>query len=247
MNSGGQYLHVVGDKPVEYSKPVSVVVPQRDFDDLVKQSLTNEFVAQKRQELASSLGVTVKSLEMLGCGWSEDHWTFPERNHCQTVVGINTRYADGSKRQETGGKRGLFYPTNWRSMSGTIYLVEGASDTAAMLSHGHCAIGRPNNIGGIDQLGILLRGIKRQIVVIGENDRRNHNDLKEVVRKKHLPECRGCQACWPGKYGAQQTCIRLAKMLHKSIGILYPPLEFKDVRTMFNAGVTDLKQLKWRS
>jgi hypothetical protein len=47
------------------------------------------------------------------------------------VIGIMTRYEDGSKKRLKGSNAGLTYANNWNTGLGPIFLVEGASDVAA--------------------------------------------------------------------------------------------------------------------
>jgi putative DNA primase/helicase len=89
-----------------------------------------------------------------------------------------------------------------------VIIVEGATDTAAVLGLGLVAVGRPSATGGLTTLANLVRG--RRVVIFGENDKK-------------------LDGFWPGKHGAEKT--------HKAIEgvcanprIVFPPGEYKDVR-----------------
>ena len=60
------------------------------------------------------------------------------------IIGINRRFRDGSKKHLKGTKRGLTYAEDWATTDGPILLPEGGSDTAALLTMGLAAIGRPS-------------------------------------------------------------------------------------------------------
>lgn len=183
------------------------------------------------QLLADQLGVSGAALRQLGCGWDPAKpnrlrgscWTFPARDGDGKVVGISLRFPEQRRNKEGdlvgkaavyGGKAGLFYdPASWSRGSGPILLVEGASDTAAAMTMGLAAVGRPSNRGGIDHLAQLLRDVPadRPIVVVGERDQKPDGN-------------------WPGRDGAVSTATQLAKALHRAILWAVTPDLAKDTR-----------------
>jgi len=200
--------------------------------------LTAEAVAYERalppqqlRELATRLGVAEAALRRLGVGWRPSNrrlevsgsrtvwveegpaWTFPEVDAAGHVIGIQRRFSDPAigKRMLTGGKRGIYLPRDWLSLSGPIYIPEGASDVAALVSAGRCAMGRPSALGGLEQLVRLLWQTKREIIVVGENDRK--------------PDGR-----WPGKEGMDYVAAGLAERLGRPVSKQLPPSGSKDVR-----------------
>jgi len=182
------------------------------------------------QLLAGQLGVSVASLHQLGCGWDQAKrcWTFPARDGDQQVIGIAQRLETSRLNREgkvitkamiTGSRQGLFYDlASWSQGSGPILLVEGASDTAAALTMGLAAVGRPSNRGGIDHLARLLRDVPadRPIVVVGERDQKPDGN-------------------WPGRDGAVSTATQLAKALHRAILWAVTPDLAKDTREFLRA------------
>lgn len=188
------------------------------------------------QLLAGQLGVSVASLHQLGCGWDPAKpnrlrgscWAFPARDGDGNVIGISLRFPEPRRNKEGdlvgkaavyGGKQGLFYdPAVWSRGSGPILLVEGATDTAAALTMGLAAVGRPSNRGGIDHLAQLLRDVPadRPIVVVGERDQKPDGN-------------------WPGRDGAVSTATQLAKALHRAILWAMPPDLAKDTREFLRA------------
>jgi hypothetical protein len=186
-------------------------------------------MGDRRAALAGDLGVDEAALAALHCGWIQEKgvWTFPERDATGAVVGISTRLAapirssDGkvtSKKMITGSHHGLFYdPEAWAAGEGPILLVEGASDTAAALTMGLAAVGRPSNTAGVRDLTILLRDLPagRPIVVVGENDDRD--------------------GICPGRNGAILTATRLAEKLGRPVLWAMPPAGAKDTREYLRA------------
>lgn len=100
-------------------------------------------------------------------------------------------------------------------MPDPVYVPEGASDTAAALSRGWAAVGRPSNVAAAPHLAALLRG--RRVIVVGENDRKPNGK-------------------WPGRDGARTTAAKLA---HEwglaSVEWMLPPDDFKDLREWHRA------------
>ncbi|MBA4017299.1 MAG: hypothetical protein C0483_09010 [Pirellula sp.] len=175
------------------------------------EGLTDE----RLNELATTLSVSSDSLKRMHVGWSDDRecWTFPEFNGKAHVVGISCRYDDGSKLMYEGSKRGLYLPKQWFVDCETLLIVEGASDTAAALTEGMHAIGRPSARGGISELETLLRPLPAycSIVVMGEMD----------------PKADGS---WPGKQGAIATAESLSEALGRPVAWKLPGDGQKDLR-----------------
>ncbi len=249
QNAGGQYLHIIGDgkqRRDEYEHPShrrERVEPEKskghiDFGHVARTASCRADAPQRRQELADVLGVAVAALDRLRVGpWGHKdglHWLWPERNAAGDVIGLNRRYRDGSKIAWPGSRRGLIYCDDWQDADGPVYLVEGPSDTAAMLSMGLCVVGRPSNTGGVELLIELLANVphEQEVIVLGENDRKPHESLKPNAKARHRVDCEGCSLCWPGQYGATQTATKLAEQLRRDIEVMFPPIGCKDVREM---------------
>lgn len=245
QNAGGQWLHKVDDDSVirlpeprrerepkkRPKKPSSFWADRvRFYEDCGKGRLTN---------LADMLGVSVESLQRLHVGYSvqQEAWTFAERNAVGEFVGINRRFNNGDKKREAGGKCGLTFADDWDAGEGPLLLVEGGSDAASCLTMELNAVGRPSNTGGVKLLGELLANVPptRTVIVIGERDRKRHEDLKENARKRHSPECEGCSVCWPGWFGAVNVAKQLAAKLARPIAWALPPGDAKDSRAWWLA------------
>lgn len=176
-----------------------------------------DLTVQRLKDLAAKLGVPKESLERLSIGWSVHHkaWTFPERDHERRIIGIMRRYVNGKKMVIDGSTRGLYLPKGWEKLPGPVFVPEGASDVAALLSRGLCAVGRPSARGGVEELAQLLRmnGFDKQIVIVGENDEKEDGS-------------------WPGRDGAQSVAGKLTTLLGREVLWTMPPEGIKDVRDM---------------
>ena len=252
QNKGGQFLHRHSYRPeaidwLRSNPQTACVVKSQSHTDQVKSSIDWEKRAHDaythlnaglmRSELSKALGVGIEALEQLGVGWlgKARGWSVPERDASGKVIGINRRLLDGKKRREQGSQSGLtFDPKRWLECedNSDIYLIEGASDTAAMMTMKLSAVGRPSNLAGVQLLGELLKDVPnhRRIVVVGERDRKPHGDLQPATRSKHNPNCEKCAVCWPGWFGAIRTAEKLALNLNRTVWWTLPPEGSKDLR-----------------
>ena len=119
-----------------------------------KQFTTDAQVA----EYANQLGVTPASLERLGCVRANQHrraYGFPMVNATGDVVGIRLRHDNDSKSTVKSSRSGLFVPTGIGKQD-ALMICEGPTDTAAVLSLGFDAIGRPSCLGHVSMIRQLL-------------------------------------------------------------------------------------------
>jgi hypothetical protein len=156
-----------------------------------------------------SIGLAWHVLDAIGIGWSQQHsaYTFPMYDADRRVIGIRVRYDNGEKKAVRGSRNGLFLvsqPELVTVSSDVILIPEGPTDTAACLSLGFNVIGRPFNVGGMDDLArILLDYPKHRVVVVGDNDD-------------------------AGTRGVEAACSRIGKS--REVRFVYPPTRFKDIR-----------------
>src|SRR5690606_19684234 len=148
-----------------------------------------------------------------GAGWAENcpegAYVFAERNGDGRIVGLSLRALDGRKGFFAGGSRGLTVPTRLHNTTGTVLIVEGASDVAACVAMGFPAVGRPSNRSGAEDLADLLDG--RPVLVVGERDGKPGG-------------------AWPGRDGAKAVAQRIADIWGEAIGWTLPPHGVKDIR-----------------
>lgn len=123
--------------------------------------------------LSRNLGVSVDSLLRLRVGWKIDRqsFTFPMREPNGNVCGIRYRTYDGTKFSELGSRDGMFFrPDDLRD--DYLIVVEGASDTAAMMDLGfYSVVGRAACRANTEQIVTLLRRKRpKRIIIIPDND-----------------------------------------------------------------------------
>ena len=181
-----------------------------------------DLTGEHREALATELGLPAACLAAFPLlGYLRDPkyrdcWTFPECDADGRVVALcrrlfDPREGEPSKPVVQGGSRGLYVPAGWRERSGPVLIPEGASDVLALTACGLSAVGRPNNSGGAELLAELLRGVDREIVVLGEDD-----------RKKDTGQ-------WPGGEG-QKVADKLAAALNRPVRFALPAGGAKDAR-----------------
>lgn len=124
---------------------------------------------ERIKELAEKLGVSEESLKLLNVGWMDNSssWVFPMLRKKSRLIGIRVRPRNGKKFAIRGSKNGLFVPNNLPD-EGVVYVCEGESDTAAMLTCGLNAVGRPSCNSGDRLLAELLK--KNQAVICMDRD-----------------------------------------------------------------------------
>lgn len=165
---------------------------------------------------ADALGVSPESLAALNMAYASEHraWAFPMCDGYGELIGIRLRSDDGRKWAVRGSRGGIFLPVMGNPITPT-YLVEGPTSTAAALTIGLQAIGRPSCSSGGDMVLDALRRLEvRQVVIVADND-----DKPNGLR--------------PGWDGA----VKLAKELRGIRSIIWTP-PTKDMRDFLKAGGT---------
>lgn len=173
------------------------------------EAMQARFLVQGRDRLpllALALGLSLEGLRRLGTGWNGSAWTFPMRSARRDVVGFRTRAEDGSKYAIKGSRAGLFIPEGLPQDGGTIHVVEGPTDVAAMLDMGLPAIGRPSCMGQEEEIARCVTPW-REVVVVADADS-------------------------VGLKGA----IRLSERIGRRSRVVLPPMGLKDARQVLNYG-----------
>lgn len=211
---GSGYLHII-DK--------SVPVPERRDEggqelpehNLVLSSLSSKMMAacgdDKVESLASNLGVATFALRLLRIGWSatSDAFSFPMFRYGQRLIGIRLRSMGGKKWAIKGSRQGLFMPLEWPSIKKGVLVCEGPTDTAAMLSLGFNAIGRPSAMGSHALVEEAVAG--RPVCIISDSDNVGIDSARKLAQHLRSKSC-------------------------PKVGIIVPPA--KDAREWKRSGVT---------
>jgi putative DNA primase/helicase len=199
LRAVGEFLNV---------QPISNGHPQRTIAEDAERFHQMALAQNKLKPLSESLGVSVDALIALRAGWNGEAWTFPETDAAGEIIGIIRRMEDGSKKACKGSKRGLMIADDGSGDS--VYSVEGATDSAAMIDLGLPIVSRFSANGGGALLVELFKDDPRQIVIVGENDQKE-------------------DGTWPGLKGAISIARKLVKD-HDNIRIGMPGDDAKDVR-----------------
>ena len=138
--------------------------------------------------LAVSLGVTSLALRALGACWAWPHeaWGFPMFDGSEEFAGMRLRSEEGEKWALRGSRQGIFLP-DMKATSETL-VVEGPTDTAAAVSLGFHAIGRPSCTGGAREIAAFCRrrGVKR-LSVLADNDSPGISGARAFCGQAGLP------------------------------------------------------------
>jgi phage/plasmid primase-like uncharacterized protein len=169
--------------------------------------------------------VSRAALDRLGTVWCPERraWAFPMTNAAGVIVGARLRTADGSKFALPGSHSGLFVPQGLKPRV-QLLVCEGPTDTAAALTLGFQAIGRPSCTGGTHAVAAVIASLRPSEVVIVAD-----SDGAPGTRPRELRDD-------PGRYGAQQLAGYLAG--HGRAVKVITPAPHKDLREWVGAGAT---------
>ncbi len=176
---GSGYLHVLREdrsdarshrppkRPNEYKAP-----PVRFEELAVEYHRTLREEHGRLLDLVKGLKIPWRALEDMRVGWDGSAYTFPMEDGRGAVCGLRRRFPSGMKRSVTGGKDGLFVPRSQdRDRLTCLVVCEGPTDTAAMVSAGFRAVGRPNCNGGHTQLlRYMIRRCTEIVIIFADND-----------------------------------------------------------------------------
>lgn len=167
----GGWLHPIGTE--QKAVPPREEPKHIDVSPLYERWL-NRTEDRHLEQLSHLLGIEELPLRALQVAWAEEHgaWAFPMVDCNRRLTGIRLRNERGEKWAVRGGKNGLFVPRSRVPPGGRAYICEGPTDTAALLSIGLFAIGRPSCNEGAAILGELLPRLSiREAVIVADHDR----------------------------------------------------------------------------
>lgn len=230
------YLHKLSElpshRPISFT-PRQVPVEEPTIDAAALMEEFREDVDEVDFErMAENLGVSEAALQMLGTGWCDaSHaWAFPMSDGAGNVVGIRLRSDTGKKWAVRGSRNGLFIPAVLDGM-GPLFVVEGPTDTAALIDLDVDVIGLPCNVV-VGMLRDFLRSCKRDVVIVQERDDKIADTEKCTKCKINM-----CPMCRPGQYGAQCVIAPQLNGFARTIKII-SPLNGKDSREWKRMGAT---------
>jgi hypothetical protein len=212
---GAGWRHTLDGQTFSPPKNVIKTVTKPHNAEAIQKIYCNlDFRDSALRPLADKLNVTMDSLRNLGVGKScSTTWDFPMFNDRLEIIGLKRRNLDGKKWCATGSKLGIYVPKFFNRFCRCI-ILEGESDTAAMLSKGYNAIGRPNTTAGLQYIIELTRS--QEIVILADND-----------EPKKRPDG---TIFFPG----QESAYALRKRLESRACVVICPM--KDARLWINSG-----------
>ena len=223
---GGWYHKLTADMPKPIPPPrtrptwISGEGQEIDFASIMRdyRMKTDDLTLHRH---AMTLGVTADSLRFLGAAWAGPYraWAFPMLDAQAKVVGIRLRSEKGDKWAVTGSHQGLFVPAV--PLTEPVVICEGPTDTAAAISLGFFAIGRPSCNSCVDMVVELMR--KKDVVIMGDRDQPKERPNGTIFL--------------PGQEGAKALALALFEGRARSVKIIYP-LRGKDARAWLRAGAT---------
>lgn len=151
------------------------------------------------EELAGMLGVSTESLDLLNVGWFDKNqsWIFPMQRLGNRLIGIRLRPRTGKKFAVKGSKNGLFIPNNLPK-KGVVYVCEGESDTAALITSGLPAVGRPSCNSGDRLLKELLKS--NEVVVCADRDGAGRKGAESLTKYLNMHISGATMMLPPEKY-----------------------------------------------
>jgi hypothetical protein len=229
----GGWIHRLCDPPPLKKPPPPT--PPPDFSLLA--AMLQSQAAPHLDAFAHSLSLPRSSLEALGvgAGFDREWWSaWPERTPSGAICGIKKRFPNGAKWYVKGSSPGLYFDPQMEPRPSTIFIPEGGTDTAALISMGMNAVGRPSALGGQRMLIEKLRSLKPgRVVVLGERDEDPTRRGDPKVPSCPI-SCQGCQHCSPGTTAALSLVRALRPFLHCPISAALPGA--KDTRAWMMYG-----------
>jgi hypothetical protein len=172
MKNGG-YLHKPEDGAIRESLMLPMPVSRLAIDPgAMMKRWTAATTDADRKDYARKLGVDVYAIELLGAAYAAQHgaWAWPMRDRAGEICGIRLR-SDERKWAVTGSKAGLFVPLTTISIGIDAMVCEGPTDTAAALTLGYFAVGRPSCMGGVDLVRDTMSRLGvRRLIIMSDND-----------------------------------------------------------------------------
>ncbi len=149
----------------------------RALFDAMAEVLRRNMRPDALEHVAGLLGLPSGALERLGVGWSPSHQatTWPMRDADGNVIGIRLRCPQTARKWAfTGSAAGLFFDPlamSKRAPGGRLWVCEGPTDAAALLSVGLDAVGVPSAGGAVDLVVALARRVKpTEVVIVADAD-----------------------------------------------------------------------------
>lgn len=206
--------------PPPVSRSISIVIPtKRDNAIAVTAVLANlAFQPKWWDRLGHLLQLPVGELQRLQVGWSHEHQatTWPMTDSRGQIIGVRLRSMESGKKWSIlGSSEGIFLPHDLPKHVEQLFIAEGPTDCAALLSLGFDCIGRPSCQGAVSITQKTVRRLRpSECVIVADAD-----------------------ANGAGKRGAESLAAKLVRTCPK-VRIIYPPGGHNDARDWVRSGAT---------
>lgn len=186
--ANGGWLHPLDSEPKPFVPKPKLIEPPKINVTRLMAGFQSETMPHWIDDLSRELSVSSDSLRSLDVAWASAHeaWAFPMRDGYGDPIGIRLRTKGGSKFAVTGSRQGIFI-SSYQPLP-ELYICEGPTDTAAMLSIGCYAIGRPSCLGCDAMIQDFIREKKiRQVIIVADSDepgQRGAEKLQNYLRVK---------------------------------------------------------------
>jgi 5S rRNA maturation endonuclease (ribonuclease M5) len=230
--SSAGWLHLLSNEPVSRWRTVERSKPRRPISEIqaVHRQCLKDCTVGHLERLASNLGLSLQSLIEVRVGYNvaKGCWSFPMRDEAGRVVGLRYRAASGKKWSEVGSREGLFYRPDF--LTNTLVIVEGASDTAALLTIAcRSCIGRASCTGNVEQLLSICRSHQfRRVVIVPDADAAGWTGSRRLAERLsaaginpdflNLPAgIKDCRQCIAKKENADWLRDQIGKLFSQSL------------------------------
>lgn len=171
------WVHMTGSRPLPPLARKSEPQTTLSVEDTLKRWKRTAPGNRSVDDLANILKLSADSLRMLDCMQSDQVgvWAFPMRGGNNGFTGIRLRSESGKKWSVVGSHPGLFLPQCEAQQEAII--CEGPTDTAAALTMGAFAIGRPSCNGGVADLIAAIKRLRiRRVTIVADCDKDRERD-----------------------------------------------------------------------
>ncbi|WP_039963161.1 primase-helicase zinc-binding domain-containing protein [Rhodopirellula europaea] len=201
--------------PIEKKSALKLPLNSKSLDLAALVKSVHESTSDEMWErFSNKLGLPVLCLKKMGVGWSvkRNAMIWPMQNSKGDVVGVRMRSLTTNKKWSLkGGKSGIFVPIDLPEHLERLFIVEGATDAAALVSLRLPVFGRASASGSRKTEVNKIRGMKvQECVVVADSDQAGISSADQLVKR------------------LVRHCQRVRRLV--------PPDGFKDAREWIQSG-----------
>lgn len=186
----GGWIHRLSDPVPDYKRPPPQDKMLRPCFDTLWRGWRSSTDPGLLDEYAKALVVSDQALHDLGAAWAPEYgaWAFPMRDGSGKVDGIRLRANSGRKWAVTGSHQGVFMSMEWPGDADVALICEGPTDTAAALSIGFMAIGRPSCLGCEKHIINIIKLVAvRRVIIVADHDKPGMDGAHKLADQLKVP------------------------------------------------------------